>query len=60
MTSTTTSTKTLDDLIDHPDDAAAQGDRLGGASDIDGFVLWVAGFSVTRTGEEWRVVASGG
>jgi hypothetical protein len=42
-----------------PDDAAAECDRVGGASDVDGFVLCVAGFSVTRTGEEWQVVASG-
>ncbi len=41
------------------DAAAAEGDRVGGVSDLDGFVLCVAGFSVTRTGEEWRVVASG-
>ena len=42
-----------------PDAGAERGDRVGGASDIDGFVLCVAGFSVARTGEEWRVVAAG-
>jgi hypothetical protein len=39
------------------DGGEERGDRVGGPT---GFVLEVAGFTVTRSGEEWELVAAGG